>query len=63
MRHYESYEYIGDIRLMLGLIYSRYLHQDQLAETYLSRAIAGLADAGKAQLASSELEKVRQRLR
>ena len=63
LRHYKNYEYIGDIRLMLGLIYSRYLHQDQLAETYLSRAIAGLADAGKAQLASSELEKVRQRLR
>ncbi len=63
LRHYGTYEYVGDIRLMLGLIYSRYLHQDELAETYLSRALAGLGDSGKLALAREELEKVRQRLR
>ena len=54
---------MGDIRLMLGLIYSRYLQQDVLAETYLSRAISGLTDAGKLELARSELEEVRRRLK
>ena len=63
LRHYANYEYVGDIRLMLGLIYSRYLQQDALAETYLSRAVPGLTDAGKLELARSELEEVRRRLK
>ena len=62
LRHYDSYEYIGDIRLMLGLIYSRYLHQDSLAEKHLSEAVSGLFDSRKAEMAREELEKVRRRL-
>jgi len=63
LRHYPRYEYPADIRLMLGLIYSRYLHQDAQAESYLSHAVPDLTDASKLELARSELEKVRQRLR
>jgi membrane associated rhomboid family serine protease len=61
LKHYPNYPYDGDIRLMLGLIYSRYLHQYSLAQQYLSQAIPRLGDAGKLELARSELEKVRTR--
>jgi membrane associated rhomboid family serine protease len=59
---YPQYEYLADILLMLGLIYSRYLRQDERAETYLARAVPDLMDVRKAELARAELAKVRQRL-
>ena len=62
LRHYGGYQYIGDIRLMLGLIYSRYLHQDSLAEKHLSEAISGLFNDRKVKMAREELERVRRRL-
>ncbi len=62
IKHYGNYEYIGDIRLMLGLIYSRYLHQDEKAQTYLSSAVADLFDKNKIELARNELAEVRKRL-
>lgn len=62
LKHYGSYEYIGDIRLMLGLIYGRYLHQDEKAETNLNQAIPLLREAEKVDLARNELAKVRRRL-
>jgi len=62
-RHYGHYEYLSDIRLMLGLIYSRYLNQAARAEAYLSRAIDGLTDETKAAMARAELAEVRRRLR
>jgi len=62
LRHYGNYEYVGDIRLMLGLIYSRYLRQYEQAEAYLAQASADLLDESKAELARAELAKVRQRL-
>jgi len=62
LRHYGNYEYVGDIRLMLGLLYSRYLSQDERAEMYLARAIPDLFDASKLELAQTELAEVRRRL-
>lgn len=62
VKHYPQYEYIGDVWLMLGLIYSRYLQQDALAQTCLDRAGKTLTDAHKAELARQELDKVRRRL-
>jgi len=62
-KYYKDYQYIGDVRLMLGLIYSRYLHQDERAEMYLSRAIPDLMDQDKIDLARRELEQVRGRLK
>ncbi|HET6427149.1 MAG TPA: rhomboid family intramembrane serine protease, partial [Phycisphaerae bacterium] len=32
LAHYGTYQYVGDIKLMLGLIYGRYLRQDDRAE-------------------------------
>jgi membrane associated rhomboid family serine protease len=62
IKHYGNYEYIGDIRLMLGLIYSRYLHQDEKAQTYLSAAAVELSDKSKIELARNELAEIRKRL-
>ncbi|MHC4717496.1 MAG: rhomboid family intramembrane serine protease [Planctomycetota bacterium] len=61
LAHYGNYQYVGDIKLMLGLIYGRYLRQDDRAEMYLSQALSGLLDEGKLELARTELAKVRQR--
>jgi membrane associated rhomboid family serine protease len=63
LRHYPRYEHPGDIHLLLGLIYGRYLHQYQQAEQSLSRALELLHDASKSDLARSELQSVRQRRR
>ncbi len=62
LNHYGSYEYLGDIRLMLGLIYGRYLHQDKKAEAHLNQAIPDLRESSKVELARNELAEVRRRL-
>jgi len=59
---YGQYEHIGDIRLMLGLIYGRYLRQYDRAEKCLSQAVGDLLDEGKVAMAQEELAKVRRRL-
>ena len=62
LTRYGRYEHIGDIRLLLGLIYGRYLRQYDLAERYLARAIPGLLDEGKVAMARDELATVRRHL-
>ncbi len=59
--HYGAYEHIGDIYLMLGLLYGRYLHQDAEAERLLGLAVESLKDERKRQLAREDLEALRQR--
>lgn len=59
MANYPNYEFVGDIRLMLGLIYGRYLHQYDKAQEYLTQALPDLRDAGKAEMARQELERLR----
>jgi len=61
LTHYGTYQYVGDIKLMLGLIYGRYLRQDDRAEEYLSQSLSELVDDSKKELARTELEKVRRR--
>ena len=56
LAHYGNYEYVGDIYLMLGLLYGRYLQKDTLARTYLERAAGTLSDRRKLDLARSELQ-------
>ncbi len=60
LKHYPNYEHAPDIYLMLGLLYGRYLHQDDRAEHYLGRAAETLSDSGKAEMARRELQAVRQ---
>jgi len=59
VRHYGSYEYIADIYLMLGILSGRYLERYDRAEEYLLKAIDGLHDARKIELARADLAKVR----
>ncbi len=59
LRHYEgSYEHIPDIYLMLGLLYSRYLHQYDQARNYLQKAVERLQDQRKLDLARTELRAI-----
>jgi outer membrane protein assembly factor BamD (BamD/ComL family) len=63
LKHYPGYEHVADIYLMLGLLYGRYLQQDEPAEQYLQRAVESLSDPRKLEMARSDLEAVRQRRR
>ena len=60
-RHFRTYEHIGDIELMLGLVYGRYLGRLDEAEELLSAAAAKLSDARNKQMAESELAIVRRK--
>ena len=55
VRHYGPYEHLGDIYLMLGIIYGRYLQQPDRARHYLSLALERLSDSRKQDMARSEL--------
>lgn len=57
-RYSGSYEHNGDIYLMLGLLYSRYLHQYDRALRYLQMAIEKVSDPNKLELAQGELRAV-----
>ena len=56
LAHYPKYEHIEDIQLMLGIIYGRYLGQQDRAAAYLRSAIAGLHDSQKLTMARAELD-------
>ena len=55
LQHNPNYDQIGDIYLMLGLLYSRYLQQYEQAATVLTQAIKHLSDEKKIALANTEL--------
>lgn len=61
LMHYKDYQYAADIHLMLGLLYGRYLKEDELADKNLQKAISKLTDTRKLELARSELSALRQR--
>jgi membrane associated rhomboid family serine protease len=56
-RHHGKYERMGEIYLLLGLLYGRYLNQRDNSIEMLQRAIARLNDPQAVELARSELEK------
>lgn len=56
LRHYPGYEHAADIRLMLGILYGRYLGQRDRARTNLLAALERLSDASKKAMARAELE-------
>ncbi len=61
LKHYgQQYENIGDIQLVLGLLYSRYLHQYDRAMHYLDLAAQNLKDPRRLELAQSDLRALRQ---
>jgi len=58
IRHYGNYEYIEQVELMLGLIYSRYLQRTEAALHYLEEAEKKLTDPGQLKMCKDELKKL-----
>ena len=58
LSHYSGYEYIGQVQLMLGLIYSRYLKEPEPAVRLLQLAQKNLTDPAQLQMCKDELEKL-----
>ena len=59
LAHYDKYEYIEQVQLMLGLLYSRYLEQSSRAKKYLTAAAEKLSDPGQLKMCRDELEKLK----
>jgi outer membrane protein assembly factor BamD (BamD/ComL family) len=59
LQHYGGYEHIGDIHLMLGVLYGRYLHQKDRAIASLQKAVETLRDPSNRQLAEAQLRQLR----
>ncbi len=58
LTHYGSYEYAEQVELMLGLLYSRYLHQPQKAVKHLQAAAEKLSDLGQLKMCKDELARL-----
>jgi len=56
--HHETYERMGEIYLLLGLLYGRYLSQPDQSAEMLRRAIDRLDDSQQVELARNELRKL-----
>jgi membrane associated rhomboid family serine protease len=59
LNHYGNYEYIEQVRLMLGLLYSRYLDKPRQAKKHLIAASEKLSDPGQLKMCRDELEKLK----
>ena len=58
LANYSKYEYIEQVELMLGILYSRYLDQPKLAIKYLESAAKKLTDQGQLKMCRDELAKL-----
>lgn len=58
LAHYGSYEYAGEVELMVGLLYSRYLDQRAAALKYLRAAAGKLSDPGQLKMCRDELARL-----
>lgn len=58
LAHYPNYEYVEQVRLMLGIIYSRYLDKPDLAAKHLQAARKRLSDPGQLKMCRDELDKI-----
>jgi membrane associated rhomboid family serine protease len=59
LTHYgTTYEYPEQVELMLGILYSRYLHDPQEAVKHLRNAAPKLVDPGQAQMCRDELARL-----
>jgi hypothetical protein len=58
LAHYKKYEHAEQVQLMLGIIYSRYLHNQELAIKHLEDAKKKLTNPEQIQMAKDELEKL-----
>ncbi|MCX5646007.1 MAG: rhomboid family intramembrane serine protease [Phycisphaerae bacterium] len=59
LAHYSTtYEYTEQVELMLGILYSRYLHEPQKAVQHLQKAAERLTDPGQVQMCHDELARL-----
>ena len=58
LTHYSSYEYVEQVELMLGILYSRYLQNSELAVKHLQNAAKKLSDPGQLKMCQDELAKL-----
>jgi membrane associated rhomboid family serine protease len=58
LTHYGSYEYVEQVELMLGILYSRYLHKPESAIKHLRTAAQKLSDPGQLKMCNDELVKL-----
>jgi membrane associated rhomboid family serine protease len=58
LTHYSNYEYIEQVELMVGILYSRYLHKPELAIKHLQAAAQKLSDRGQLKMCNDELAKL-----
>jgi len=58
LTHYSNYEYAEQVELMLGLLYSRYLHHPEMAAKYLKAAAKKLSDPAQLKMCQDELDKL-----
>ncbi len=58
LSHYGSYEYAEQVELMLGILYSRYLHQTEAAIKHLRIAAEKLSDPGQLKMCQDELARL-----
>jgi len=59
LTHYGNYEYVEQVELMLGILYSRYLHKPQEALEHLQRASEKLSDPNQLEMCRQELARLR----
>jgi hypothetical protein len=59
LTHYGNYEYAEQVELMLGILYSRYLHKPQEAVEHLQRACEKLSDPSQLEMCRQELARLR----
>jgi len=60
LTHYTRYEYSEQVQLMLGIIYSRYLNNPELAAKNLEAACGKLKDPGQVKMCQDELARLRE---
>ncbi|MFA5239515.1 MAG: rhomboid family intramembrane serine protease [Phycisphaerae bacterium] len=58
LTHYGNYEYVEQVELMVGVLYSRYLDKPELAIKHLQTAAKKLSDPGQLKMCNDELAKL-----
>ena len=58
LAHYPNYEYVEQVELMLGILYSRYLNELELAAKHLQAAMEKLSDPNQRKMCRDELSKL-----
>ncbi len=58
LTHYGNYEYVEQVELMVGILYSRYLRKPELAIKHLQAAAQKLSNRGQQEMCNDELAKL-----